>query len=350
MDWTERRRRRTKRFATRREAQVFIGDLLRGSAAARIERLTLEDWLAQWIRTYGPAWEPRTVHDRGDYADRLIVPHLGKLRLGEIGRADVREWRARLVREGSTPYVADRAVTVLSAALGAAVEDDLIPANPCRGLKRLPRSVDRRRPATVAEVEAIRAVMPTPRDRAVVGLMAYAGLRPGEVRALRWADVREHTLVVRAAARDGGGEKARKAGGIAVVPVIGPLREDLEALVAVDGRDPLAAPRALVVHIPDWRVWASRVWRPARERAGTDVPPYALRHTFASLQIAAGLNPWQVAALLGHANPGMVISTYGHLFAEQELAAPLIVADAVVAARAHQSSVGVMAPVTSRAT
>ena len=35
-------------------------------------------------------------------------------------RADVRDWRAALVRAGKTPYVADRAVTVLSAALGAA--------------------------------------------------------------------------------------------------------------------------------------------------------------------------------------------------------------------------------------
>ena len=78
------------------------------------------------------------------------------------------------------------------------------------------------------------------------------------------------------------------------------------------------------------------------------MPPYSLRHTFASLQIAAGLNPWQVAALLGHTTPAMVIRTYGHLFAEAELAAPNPVEPAVILARAHAMSVGIMA-VTSRA-
>lgn len=330
VDWTERRRRRTRRFATKAEAQVFLGDIARGTSASRLERLTLEDWLEKWLRTYGPAWEPRTRHDRGDYIDRLIAPHLGAMRLLEIGRADVREWRAGLVRAGKTPYVADRAVTVLSAALGAAVEDDLIPANPCRGLKRLPRPVDRRRPATLAETEAIRAAMPTEGDRVVVSLMAYAGLRPSEVRALRWDDVRERTIVVRAAMRDGGGEKATKTGSVRSVPIIVSLREDLAELDGSGGGP--------VVRIPDWRNWTSRVWRPARVRAGTDVPPYALRHTFASLLIAEGRNPWQVAALMGHANPQMVISTYGHLFAEQELASPQVMADAVVAARAHQAA------------
>jgi integrase len=62
------------------------------------------------------------------------------------------------------------------------------------------------------------------------------------------------------------------------------------------------------------------VWRPARAGAGLDVPPYALRHTFASLLIAEGRNPWQVAHLMGHSNLEMVIRTYGHLFAEAELA------------------------------
>lgn len=331
VDWTGRdRRRHSKRFATRPEAQVFIGDLLRGTGGARAERMTLEDWMVRWLTTHGLAWEPRTRRDRADYIDRLIAPHLGAMRLNEIGRSDVRDWRAGLIRAGKTPYVADRAVTVLSAALGAAVDDDLIPANPCRGLKRLPRAVDRRRPATLTEVEDIRAAMPSPRDRLVVSLMAYAGLRPSEVRALRWPDVRERTIVVRAAARDGGGEKATKTGSVRTVPIIVSVRDDLGQLE----RDE----RCLVVRIPDWRVWASRVWRPARRAAGTDVPPYALRHTFASLLIAEGRNPWQVAALLGHANPQMVITTYGHLFAESESAAPVPMEPAVVAAR-HAASI-----------
>ena len=64
-----------------------------------------------------------------------------------------------------------------------------------------------------------------------------------------------------------------------------------------------------------------------------------LRHTFASLQIAAGLNAWQVAPLMGHADPRMVMTTYGHLFAEAERSAPVPLESAVAAVRHQVSSI-----------
>lgn len=333
VDWVERRQHRTRRFATKREATIFMGDLERGERARRNERLTLHEWLERWMTTHGLAWEARTRHDRGDYIDRLIDPHIGKMRLVEIGRADVRDWRAGLVRGGTTPYVADRAVTILSAALGAAVDDELIPANPCRGLKKLPRPVQRRTPATLAEVEAIRAAMPEPRDRAMVSLMAYAGLRPSEVRALRWEDVRDRSIVVRAAMGSDGKEKRTKTGSTRTVPLIAPLADDLTVL-----RNGQAAVK-LIAEGVEHHNWASRVWRPARASAGAEsVPPYALRHTFASLLIAEGRNPWQVATLMGHANPQMVITTYGHLFADAELSEPRSMEEAALEARHAASS------------
>lgn len=330
VDWRERGRSRTRRFSTRREAVIFQGDVERGVAAS-VERLVLSVWLERWLRTHGMAWEPRTRRDRGDYIDRLIAPELGKMRLDRIGRPDVRDWRGRMVAQGSSAYTANRAVSILSAALGAAVDDDLIPANPCRGLKPLPREkVVRRRPAALSEVEAIRAAMSAPADRAMVSLMAYAGLRPSEARALQWADVSTKTLVVRAAISGEGREKTTKTGSVRSVPILAPLRDDLETLER--GETPLLG-------IPvDHRNWTKRVWRPARDAAKSSATPYALRHTFASLQIAAGRNPWQVAALMGHANPQMVIAVYGHLFSEAELAEPQPIEPAVEKAR-HEASI-----------
>jgi len=318
VSWRERGRQRTKRFATRREAEMFMGDLARGQRRDA-SRITLSDWLETWLTGHGVAWEPRTRADRADFIDRLIEPHLGHLRIGEIGRSDVRAWRAGLLKEGTTVYGADRAVTVLSAALGAAVDDDLIPANPCRGLKRLPRAPARRLPATVAEVEIIRAAMTTARDRLMVSLMAYGGLRPSELRSLRWDDVRAESVVIRSALSSAGAEKTTKTGEDRVVPILWVLREDFNDL----GRQ-VGAERVVQGDNLDGHNWASRVWRPAcsRARPRKGISPYSLRHTFASLLIAEGRNPWQVAALMGHANPQMVITTYGHLFAEAELAPP----------------------------
>lgn len=48
-----------------------------------------------------------------------------------------------------------------------------------------------RRPRAMApmEVELLRAAVPTPRDVVLVGLLAYAGLRPEEALALTWGSV-----------------------------------------------------------------------------------------------------------------------------------------------------------------
>jgi integrase len=330
VDWIERRRRHTRRFATKREAKIFAGDLERGERAVRQGRLILTEWLEHWLRTEGVAWEPVTRHERADRIDKLIVPHLGRLRLTEITRSEVRSWRAVLVREGATLYTADRAVQILSAALGAAFRDDLIRDNPCRGLGRIYRPVQRRRAAQPLEVELIRAQMRFPRDRVMASLMAYAGLRPAEMRSLRWEDVQERSVVVRSATASDGREKRTKTGGERAIPIIAPLADDLAELHAGD-----AQPESGIVapFHTDHRNWTTRVWRPARVRAGLDVPPYALRHTFASLLIAEGRNPWQVASLMGHSNPQMVITTYGHLFAEAELAEARSMEETAVEAR-----------------
>lgn len=337
VDWSERRVRRTRRFATKREAERFIGQLADGRRQSDAGRVTLADWIVTWIRTHGPEWEPRTRRDRASYADRLILPYLGKMRLHEIGRLDVRHWRAELVRRKITPHVANRAVSVLSAALGAAVEDELLAANPCRGLHRLPEGAKRRQPATLAEVEGIRAVLDSPRDRAIVSLLAYGGLRPSELGALRWDDVAEATLVVRAAAT-GRREKATKTGSVRTVPVIAPLREDLGAL----GRD-----GPLVLGGLDYPNWAGRVWRPARARVGSTVTPYSLRHTFASLLIAEGRSAHEVARLLGHSTPALTLSTYGHLFDEAQLRERESMEEAAVRARHEAASISRTASVAT---
>ena len=56
-----------------------------------------------------------------------------------------------------------------------------------------------------------------------------------------------------------------------------------------------------------------QVWKPAREKAGVEsLPPYDLRHAFASLQIRAGMSTPELAEQLGH-SPQMTVMTYTHV-------------------------------------
>jgi integrase len=65
------------------------------------------------------------------------------------------------------------------------------------------------------------------------------------------------------------------------------------------------------------------VYRPAVLRAnrldlGVKLPPalkfHALRHTYASLCVAAGISPLEIARFMGHAKVTITLTVYAHLF------------------------------------
>jgi integrase len=59
----------------------------------------------------------------------------------------------------------------------------------------------------------------------------------------------------------------------------------------------------------------TRIFRPAIKRAGLDgLTFHDLRHTYASLLIAAGVGPMVVAQQMGHADARLVLQRYGHLY------------------------------------
>lgn len=104
-------------------------------------------------------------------------------------------------------------------------------------------------------------------------MLAYAGLRPGELRALCWGDVRERTILVQRGADCDGKAKTTKTRSVRTVRLLAPLTADL-------------------------------------------------RHSFASLLLAEGRTVHYVAAQLGH-SPVLTLSTYGHLIAEYAEAAQI---------------------------
>ena len=163
---------------------------------------------------------------------------------------------------------------------------------------------------------------------------ALSGLRLGEVLALRDADVNlvDGFVLVRRSARKGveGRTKSRKRRRVFLCTrAVKALREQLLA------RRP--NPHGLVFPSPrSDSVWNSDnfradVFAKTVKRAAAAVQPvrradferldfHDLRHTFASLMIAAGANPLQLAEALGHSDqygrpdPTLVWKRYGHLY------------------------------------
>ena len=183
---------------------------------------------------------------------------------------------------------------MLGAILQRAVEAERIAANPTRLVRRARRPRRQEvRPLSPATIEAIRASL-GPRDATLVSVLAYAGLRPGEALALRWADVRERTLLVERALSQGR-EEDTKTRRHRTVRLLAPLKADLarwrlaasrssEATLVFPGHDGEAWSEAA------YQSWRRRAFARAARAAGVDdATPYALRHSFASLLLHEGV-------------------------------------------------------------
>ena len=191
-----------------------------------------------------------------------------------------------------------------------------------RSPRRLPESLDR------DEVAAFVTDLLTHRDRAIVLLMLLGGLRAGEVRRLRLADVDVALRRVRVVGK-GGRER--------VVPVDRPFFTELAAYLGNERPPGLATPECFVVLAgptagqPLTEAGLRSAFRYHRGTSGAvRVRPHRLRHTYGTELAAAGIDLLVLRDLMGHASPETTAG-YVHLSAEH-LAAEYAAAQATLAA------------------
>jgi integrase len=197
----------------------------------------------------------------------------------------------------------------------------VIAVDPTEGLDMPAIRGRRDRIGTVADAEALIDAAPR-QDRAMWACAFYAGLRRGELRALRWRHVDFDAGVIRV--EDGwddqeGAQDAKTEAGRRTVPMAGALRRALAAHKLATGRadDDLVFGRsASLPFIPSTtRRRALKAW----EAAGLEpLSPHEARHTCASYLIAAGLNPKQVQTYIGHSDIRTTFNIYGHLLPGDE--------------------------------
>ena len=359
--WRERGRSRSRLFSLKRDAEAFDRELKRNQqlgprAVAQFTKrddLTLDQWIVErWSPQHGEMLAQAT-RDRYASSYKLHVqPWLGDASLAELTVARLREWQAQRLADGASPETVQKARVMLSSVLTHAAESEAIPANPL-SLVRAPRAAPRDAvtPLSPVTIERVRAILLAPmpisipegkrsgrrrieydmpdqrspqiraREALIVSVVAYSGLRPEELRALRWSDVRDHTILVQRATNPDGSIKATKNAQGRSVRLMTLLAQDLREYRLMTGRpdeQTLIFPRAdgNPWTKVDWDNWRKRTWDKACERAGLDAPvPYDLRHSFASLLLAEGHQPLRVAQWLGHSLK-VLLDTYAHLIAD----------------------------------
>ncbi len=153
------------------------------------ENLTFGEYAEQWFATRrkkGQPLRPNTQQAYRAHLDKRLA-FFSDIRLVAIDRAMVRAWHSEQIATGHVSQ-ATAAYKLLSLIMGEAVEDELIPASPCR-IKdaRSARTGRKVEPPTRDELARIVDVI-DPRYKAMVQIMAWGGLRFGEVCELRRKD------------------------------------------------------------------------------------------------------------------------------------------------------------------
>lgn len=213
----------------------------------------------------------------------------------------------------------------LNRVLAAAVSDELIGRNPLQGVKPPRVEPEPMRFLTHEEVATLAAAIDA-RYRALVYVAAYAGLRAGELIGLRRSHIdllrRTITVVeqvqyidrhyVVSAPKSAAGRRSVALPRLVTDELDGHLRQlaDQSADAVV-----FPAPEGGYLHLENFR---KRVWLPAIEKAGlTPLRVHDLRHTCASLAIAAGADVKILQRMLGHASAALTLDRYGHLLPGQ---------------------------------
>jgi integrase len=316
--------------AWRADAQVAIR---RGRMRAP-SAVTLTDagdaWVAgaraQTIRNRsGDPYKPSVIRGYEAALRRQILPELGARKLGSINRRDVQALADRWLEEGMDPATVRNYLMPLRVIFRRAVSRGIVDVNPTRGLE-LPAARGRRtRIADPTEAQALLAALDPP-DRALYAVAIYAGLRRGELRALQWEDIdlEAGTIHVHQAwdPKEGPIETKTHAGR-RTVPIPATLCSILLAhrlRQGTGGIGYLFTNRAGQPFDPSTVV--DRV-RKAWQTAGLNpIGLHECRHTYASLLIAAGVNPKAISTYLGHASITITLDRYGHLMpGNQEQAA-----------------------------
>ena len=311
---------------TRREAERALTAALasRDQGAQRApSRETFADYADAWLETKRARCTPATVIVYRQHLDIRLKPAFGKLKLRQVTRARIEAYVAAEAALGAiSAKTINESLGPLRQVLGRALREGIIASNPAVSVDRdhpleLPYSVEPIRPLTAPQARAYIDATPAP-YRVMAEVLIGAGLRIGEVLALEWRDV-DHdaaTLNVERAYKRGliGTPKGGRSRGVLIDShVLGVLKQHRIEQFAAGRRSELIFPSTVGTHMTPTNVrdrWHAQTLADAA--LPSSVRLHDLRHTAATLWLAAGESVYFVKEQLGHADLKTTISAYGH--------------------------------------
>lgn len=328
-------RQQSRSFDHEAEATAYDAEINRQrrlSILVNMSTLTVGEYAETWL-----GWQlgltPKTVASYRSLLDSQILPHWRRVRLDEVDYAGVSDWVSSLCSkpgrggERLSPSRIRQAYHVLTGMLDDAVAAKWLPVNPARGVA-LPKLENRRTPRPLSHDQVAELAGRCGPHRLMVLLMAYCGLRWGEIVGLRVADLYVDRTERNPQLNLGG--RVTILVGHTVVDVNGtltigtPMRHQYRQVAVPAFLDSDLIPR-LAPRAPEELVFPSQSGAPLRvgnfrrdwfDKAAraiglSGLTPQDLRHTAAALAIESGATIQNVQAMLGHKDASHTLHQFG---------------------------------------
>lgn len=302
--------------------------------------ITVDEYMKKWLETAArPRLRDNTYREYEGLLCRYVSPTLGGKRLSDVRPLDIQSLYSSMSEKNLSARTVRFTHSVLSSAFKQAVRWRILMQNPC-GSVELPRKVSQEM-QSLTPIEAARFLAEAASDRwvALFVLALATGLRPSEYLDLKWSDVDlekglvtvQRSLIWRSYKSGdwyfGEPKTPRSRRRIplpdSVVRALiqhkrrqaeerlkeGAAYKNLDLIFATSEGQPLIRLNVIQKH-----------FKPILERAKlpATLRLYDLRHTCATLLLAANENPKVVSERLGHSSITLTMDVYSHVLPDMQ--------------------------------
>lgn len=309
---------------TIRELEAKVADfksLMNKGIIVNDNQITVSVWAKQWLNTYKSSKAYNTTNMYEYTIEKYINPLIGNVKLSVLKKNMLQN----VINEayaGEHRRTADIVRMTLKQLIDTAIDEQYLYIDIAKGLTLPSPGKKEKRPLSDDELRQIREAELTSRERTFIDILIYAGLRRGEILALKSDDIdfKNNVIHINKAVIFKGNSPELKPcpksdSGIRDIPIPKQLRASLLSYMSENIGSEYLFPMTSDVYSLMTLAVLRKFWQNIKTKIGLpkDVTLHTCRHTYATKLFYGGVDMKAAQKLLGHSNIRMTLDIYTHL-------------------------------------
>ncbi|KKM63689.1 hypothetical protein LCGC14_1508950 [marine sediment metagenome] len=282
-------------------------------------KMTVRDFAIKYLEDFASGLSSGTFEIRESNLRLYILPFIGNVKIQDLKPFHILTLQKKLL-EKTTVNNTRKIMTTLRTVLNKAIKWDVITVNPALKVD-LPEYEET--DMTILNPDQILKLIASSeiRERCILSLAAFAGLRSGELFGLMWDDInfeKDTITLNRQWTHKRIKEKLKSKKSKAEFPMVKDLAHALKEWKLMSKCKSWVFPARGEVHPLDVDNWSKYTFKILLEAHNLpEVKLHSLRHFFASAIIHSGVKAEDVKELMRHSSYQITMDFYRHLFPGQ---------------------------------